>query len=164
MEVNSQNPGDVSPVTTSEARSPFLKSRKFLLISGAVALIVILGFSIAVVSGKWPPREEKSTPKTPSLAGGQALSQQQKELLGGYFSKVSPANFKEDILAQIPAGAANAYGKYLGAETADQKLEAAMTFFIYLNNQAMDTSNPKVAAFLDDVRADLESNVGQRIY
>lgn len=158
--VNLQNPGDVSPVTTSQVR-PFLKSRKFPLLLAALALIVILGLIIAVVAGRLVG--EKSAPQKP-WPPEQALNAQQKELLRGYFNEVSPANFKEEFLAQIPAGAANAYGRYLEAEADDQRLEAAMTFFSYLNNQAIDTSDPKVAAFLDDVRADLESNVGQRIY
>lgn len=158
--VDKENPTEAFP-PTSEAR-PFLKSRKFLLISGAV-LVVMSVLVIAVVVGRWPLRWGKLTPKTPNLAG-QALSQQQKEILRGYFSKVSPTNFQEGILAQIPAGAARAYSRYLEAKTDDQRLEAAVTFFIYLNNQAMDISNFQTRAFLDDVRADLESNVGQRIY
>lgn len=140
---------------------------------GLVFLLIVLGVLVFVGANAGrktgskppvPPLAPEATSTLPTSLPIAAVSDEaDKGVLRVYFTKVSPNNFKEELLAVVPVDAAGAYNKFTAA-TGEAKLEAGRIFFVYLNNPAIDRSDPGALAFLADVRADLEKAVGQALF
>lgn len=105
------------------------------------------------------PEPNVSPPTLPPVQGEEKTSS-----LRAYFASVSPNNFKEEFMAKVPDVAANSYIEYSKAQGDEAKSEAARAFYIYLNNPAADTGDPSFAAFLADVKADLEKTLGKPLF
>lgn len=138
---------------------------------GAVVAILIVGLIVAIFQNlrqEAPPEEE--LPISSPVAGASPVplaaieEKGQADVLTAYFGRVSPANFDEDFMDKVPQLAASAYLEYTQAADSDSKQESARTFYIYLTNPAVDQSDPRVAAWLADVKADLEKTLGKPLF
>lgn len=167
---NSNTPKTQSPSTEPQTQGPLSGLRG--LVVGVVFLLVVLG--VLVVIGAKAIRKAPEPP-VPPVAPGEtgalvspapitAVSDEAvKKVLRGYFAKASPNNFKEELLAVVPVEAAGAYNEFTAA-TGEAKLGTARNFFIYLNNPAVNRSDPGALAFLEDVKSDLEKTLGQPLF
>lgn len=140
---------------------------------GVVFLLIVLGVLVFVGAGAGrkpgseppvPPFAPEATGTLPTSLPIAAVSDEtDKGLLRVYFTKASPNNFKEELLAVVPMETGAQYNKFTAA-TGEAKLEAARIFYVYLNNPAVDRSDPGALGFLADVRADLEKTLGKPLF
>src|SRR3989344_5293083 len=140
-----------------------MRSPRFWLAAGAVILIlvaILVTISYLVGNKKKPgPNQQQQQPAGVSspLPGASpyklpAVSVQSDiDLLKDYFKQASP-NFGDDLMSLVPAVAVDYYKKYKDT-TGDAKLEAARSFYIYLNNPA-SVSNEQYKKMIDDVKSD----------
>jgi hypothetical protein len=150
-----------------------LRPPRFWLVLGIIIIAVFVGILILALkmgAGKSSPDQvqnknnaistpvstEKPTPPPP------ISNQDDKKALSDYFGKVS-TNFKPEYMDKIPQVAANAYKNYQAA-TGDNKLDAARTFYIYLNSPGVAGTDPIYAEFTRDVQSDLEKTVGKKLF
>lgn len=172
MLTNTANTPNIKPSVPSApaAQGPLSGLRG--LVVGLVFLLTILAVLVFIgaKTGRGtskppvPPiaPEASGTLSTP-LPIAAVSDEADKGVLRVYFTKASPNNFKEELLAVVPAEAAGSYNKFTAA-TGEAKLEAGRIFFVYLNNPAIDRSDPGALGFLADVRADLEKTLGQVLF
>ena len=169
-----RNPPGQSRLSGAENNLPFGLDKRALLIIGVIFTIVVLGVLLAVgelnkkKQGQQQPSGtslEVSKPvpgaSPPSLPQVQDKSKADK--LRDYFAKAS-VNFKEQFMAKVADVAADKYLEYSQAADPEKKLEAARAFYIYLNNPAVDKSDPGFTQFLADVKADLEKALGKALF
>ncbi len=87
-----------------------------------------------------------------------------KETLRTYFKSASPKNFREDFLNNLPDRAADDYIKYSSAAEDSEKIKYARSFYMFLNNPAVNRNDPEFLNFVADIRADLESKLGGPLF
>lgn len=142
------------------------------LVVGVVFLLIVLG--VLVVIGAKTIRKAPQPPVPPAAPNTGTMAtpvpitvvsdEGQKAALRSYFVKASPNNFKEEFMANVPVEAVGAYNEFVKSASGEAKLSAARNFFIYLNNPAVNRTNPQALAFLADVKADLGKTVGQALF
>ena len=171
MLTNTANTPNAKPSVPTGPKQGPLASLKGLAV-GLVFLLIVLGVLVFVgaKAGRGtskpavPPLEPKVTGTGATSLPIAAVSDEADiGVLRVYFAKASPNNFKEELMAVVPVDAAGAYNKFTAA-TGEAKLEAGRIFFVYLNNPAIDRSDPGALGFLADVRADLEKTLGKPLF
>ena len=88
--------------------------------------------------------------------------QAQIDPLQEYFSSISP-NWKDEYITKVPKVAAVAYQDFLDSDDEDQ-FYAAQDFYVYLNNPSVIKTDDQYINFLNDVRDDLEDQIGEPLY
>lgn len=104
--------------------------------------------------------DEKPAPTLPPLPiieNGEKISK-----LKEYFAAVSP-NWKDEYIKMVPEAAGKGYYDFLDS-TDEDKRDAAVDFYTYLSNPGVPKTDEGFILFLNDVRADLEKQVGQPLY
>ena len=158
--------GPVSP-----SGGPFKFGPRLVWVLGGLLLLVLIIAALVVFKGV-----RKTAEQQPAAEGEVSLpvpgvsppalppveEEDQFEKLSAYFAGAS-TNFKEEFMDQVPQIAAVKYDEYLAAE-GDTKLAAARAFYIYLNNPAVDRSDPAFEPFLADVKVDLEKVLGKPLF
>lgn len=152
-----------------------LPKSKLAIIIAVVSVLILLGLIVFFVKGsKKPPKTSTSQESGILVASPNAkisppvlpkVKEASKSIeLGAYFKRVSPANFKDTFLANLPDAAAEDYLKYIKTENPEEKINAARSFYIILNNPAADRSDPQFNKFVIDIRADLEKTLGKPLF
>ncbi len=170
------SPSSLSPDPPNKPKPADPPARLGLILVPIVLLLLVLGLVYFFMAKKGqapkPAAETKSSPqltvsspdpKATPPALPKVEDQNQAKVLKEYFSKVSPANFKDEFMGKVPKLAADAYNSYVAAQ-GDAKFEAARAFYIYLNNPGIDRNNAQMVAFLADVKKDLEKTVGKALF
>ena len=85
-----------------------------------------------------------------------------KKALSEYFTNVS-TNFKPEYMEKIPQVALDGFKKYQAA-AGDAKLDAARTFYIYLNSPGVAPGDDIYPEFVKDVQNDLEKTLGKKLF
>lgn len=155
-----------------------MRSGKFWMAACAIILILVAVFATAsyLIGNKKNAAQAPNQAKTGQLssttpaavvagASPKALppvkDQGDINLLQSYFKKVS-ANFRDDLMSQVPAVAVDSFKKYQSA-TGEAKVAAAQTFYIYLSSPA-SVANSDFKKVLADVKADLEKALGKPLF
>lgn len=164
-----------SPAATNQSpQSPQFDMRppKFWLVLGLFAVLVLVVAAILYFgAGKSKDEDggagtnlEVSTPvpgenpsPPPAVAG-----EDDKKTISEYFTSVSSV-YKEEYLPRIPQVAVDAFKKYQGTQ-GDEKLDAARSFFIYLNAPGVSAGDPLFEEFAEDVKEDLEKTLGRTLF
>lgn len=172
MPTNTPDTSNKSSASTEPQAQEPISSMRGLLV-GVVFLLIVLGVLVFIGAGAGrktgleppvPPLGPEAVGTLPrSLPIAAVSDEADKKVLREYFAKAAPGNFKEELLAVVPREAGAAYNKFAAA-TGEAKLEAARIFFVYLNNPAVDRSDPSAMGFLEDVKSDLEKAVGQPLF
>lgn len=162
------NPVGVQP----QPQPQFGFNKRLWLTIGGLLIILIIG-ALLLLANVNKSSQQQPAPQTelevsspvpgvspPALPPVE--QEDQLEKLRAYFAGAS-SNFKEDFMDQVPQIAAVKYEEYLVAE-GDSKVEAARAFYIYLNNPAVDRSDPAFEPFLADVKSDLEKTLGKPLF
>jgi|SRR3989344_5074048 len=163
-----------NPVMTQNKNplSGFKPPRFWLIFGGLACLVLILIFVLSFfVLKKKSPTDVSKNPETAQKAIEQSpvalpaikSDDNSADELKVYFVSISPA-FSDEFMAQVPEIAKDAYKKYKETTEPAQKLEAARAFFIYLNNPGSKTDDPIFKEFLEDVKSDLETALGETLF
>ncbi len=146
------------------------------LIAALVAIVAVAGLISLYLLGQSNKKQEDKAPSpTPVQAksGSPDLvlpslppirDEARQETLGQFFLKVSPDNFESRFLADIPDPAVNTYNTFADVNNDIEKRSAAASaFYLYIQLSAKDKSDPKFQAFLTDVKAGLENDLGRSL-
>lgn len=173
-EVEQTSPNQVNQVKPFVGGGGYVKPPKgrLAIIIAAVSVLILLGLIAFFVKGSKQnpkisasqeprimvasPNPNASPPVLPKIKEASKSSE-----LGAYFKRVSPDNFKDTFLANLPDAAADAYLMYTKTENPEEKINAARSFYIILNNPAADRSDPQFTKFVLEIKADLEKTLGK---
>ena len=171
---------NVPPAAKSEATKPIdatpsqfdLRPPKFWLVLAIIVVAVAVGLLMFYLKtsskGSKPDQTSESTalstpvshetPKPPPAIS----NADDKKALSEYFTNVS-TNFKPEYMEKIPQVAASAFKNYQAA-AGDAKLDAARTFYIYLNSPGVAPGDDIYPEFVKDVQNDLEKTLGKKLF
>lgn len=158
-----------TPAPVQPAPPNFSGSRLGALLA-LVAIIIIAGLFLIYRQKTSKPVDQAVSPSQVPLSSVNPeisppvlpmVIASKKETLRTYFKSASPNNFREDFLNNLPDRAADDYQKYIAATDEAEKRKYAISFYMFLNNPAVNRNDPEFINFAGDVRADLESKVGQ---
>ena len=170
----------VPPVAKSEAAKPIddspsqfdLRPPKFWLVLAIIVVAVAVGllalyFKVGTKGAQPIQTSENATLSTPvsheTPKPPPAISNaDDKQALSDYLTNVS-TNFKPEYMEKIPQVALDGFKKYQAAG-GDEKLEAARTFYIYLNSPGVALGDDIYPEFVKDVQNDLEKALGKKLF
>jgi len=142
----------------------------------AVAVLILLAIVVAgLMIGKKTQKQpivqqspqipvSSPNPETSPSALPTIKEKTKTEELRTYFSAASSSHFKEEFLQQLPDMAANSYIAFKNSTNNEDKLNSARSFYIILNNPAINRNDPEFINFAADIRADLESKLGGPLF
>ena len=159
--------------SADEGPSQFdLRPPKFWLVLAIIVVAVFVGllalyFKIGTKGAKPNQTSENGALSTPVSQDTPKLpppvsNADDKKALSDYFTNVS-TNFKPEYLDKIPQVAATAFTNYQAAE-GDARLDAARTFYIYLNSPGIAPGDDIYPEFAKDVQNDLEKTLGKKLF
>lgn len=172
-----QQATQASPVTSPAATGggPFKFGPRLLWVLVGLLLVLFMISALVVFKGvrktveEEPVEGELVIPEVslpdPDVAPEPlpVVAEEEASPLQDYFARVS-VNFRAEFMDQVSAAAADFFLKYEAAGDEAEKLEAGRAFYIYLDNPAVDKSDPAFVAFLADVKADLEKTLGKPLF
>lgn len=156
----------------SQPEPKFSGSRLGALLA-LVAIIVLAGLFLIYRQKTSKPTEQTPSPSQIPLSSVNPeisppvpppVVDTKKDTLRNYFKVASPKNFREAFLDNLPDRAADDYIKYSNATDEAEKLKYARSFYMFLNNPAVNRNDPEFINFAADIRTDLEAKLGGPLF